>query len=555
MKKILSLFIIISIAFSLISCWKKDINNDNEIINNKIIEITNYTELNTSIFNLYDLIIEWWEIDNKTIKLVKNKNLDFFNYYKLSQKKWKEVLNQTIIINNFLNNKSKETSFFFEKVYAKKRWSVFYYIPIFWSLLKAKHKTIETTRAGIYHYIKDSLDQEDRNALLSSYSISNIEDIRNIDDSKIEELARDPELNGAIDWTKVTKDLWETAVTTVVEASQAITWWSFNPISWTADNIKDDLKDFKLDTVWNKIKKEKSKLILENKTKEDKILFWIKKETKEKIDKVYKDKNWKELDEKEKKEISSKILETKWEKLITINKSNKAEIKVDLEAWEWDFNISDKEVWVLWFEWIDINQDSYTKIDLVKKNVILKDDKTPIQTKTNNKNQNNNNEEKDSVYILNWEIYNPDEQWEITENEKKNGINWEKRPILIKYEDATEEEKEKYFPNRWKKEENKYLYDWLWLWIAVSNKELDSCSDATIRLTIKENNITWKAFGWWDTLIISWKVTFDWEINWWFAKAKENVANFKWKINKNTFKWQWSDAYWCYWSFSLDKDI
>jgi hypothetical protein len=47
----------------------------------------------------------------------------------------------------------------------------------------------------------------------------------------------------------------------------------------------------------------------------------------------------------------------------------------------------------------------------------------------------------------------------MSENEKKNGINWDKRPRLIKYEDATEEEKEKFFPNKWKKEEKKYLYD------------------------------------------------------------------------------------------------
>jgi hypothetical protein len=99
-----------------------------------------------------------------------------------------------------------------QPAYAKERSSWWYYVPVIGSLVKAKHQSIVTARAGIYDYLKNEIDTTDRDRLLHEYDMTSIEDVRTASDSQVEQLARDPELRTGIDWTQVATDLGKQAV-------------------------------------------------------------------------------------------------------------------------------------------------------------------------------------------------------------------------------------------------------------------------------------------------------------------------------------------------------
>lgn len=107
---------------------------------------------------------------------------------------------------------------FAQPVRARERFSYWYYVPIIGSLVKAKHQSIETSRAGIYDYLKNELDAVDRNQFLQDYNLQSVEDLRTAGDGQIEQLARDPELRAGIDWTKVATDLAEHAAQAVTDS-------------------------------------------------------------------------------------------------------------------------------------------------------------------------------------------------------------------------------------------------------------------------------------------------------------------------------------------------
>jgi len=634
MKKI---SVILLLSFFLGSCWWSEVIINNfkkkNNIENQIISINNNQDLNISMIRLYNLIIEWGKIDKKLMDASIKKNIVFFQYFNESDLLWTKVLEEAINIESFLNKNwdNNQVSFIFTNAYAKKQWSIFYYVPILGSLLKAKHKTIETARAGVYYYLKDSLDDVDRSEKLSEYWIKDIEDIRMLENSKIEKLAQDPELRYWIDWTKITKELWETTVKTVVDASKTVVWWSFNPISDTIDNVKDDLKDWKIDTISGELKEKKWKLLVNIKTKKiEKVTFWIKKDIKEKINSLCWNKLWNNIEEKQKSKISKEILTISKEKpIVLINKTEIWNIDIDMGEWEWDFMISDENIWVYNFKWIDIEKNKETNISLQNNNlkvnspreININQDKEEIKITTNLDIENKNNNKKNKISrdwkkleieierlkkITNSEEYSKNEKeleknfdWYLYNLIKEHNINdcvledndlnielkmkrdfailqtnWYRKMRNVNISSDEYYSRFKIKRKEWcKKVKNNNLnivlvdnnsdiinekeskYNGLWLWNASYDRNLDFCWDSTIRLEIKDNKLSWVAHWWWDDLKITWLLQENWDIEWWFAKAKENIAKFKWSIVWTKFKWTWSDSFWCYWTFELEKDM
>ncbi|MBD3329486.1 hypothetical protein GF357_03265 [Candidatus Dojkabacteria bacterium] len=71
------------------------------------------------------------------------------------------------------------------KTRSKDRETFWYNIPIFGSLLRAKHNSIEKSRNGVYTFMKNELTESERNEYLVEYKLSNVDEIKNASDSKV----------------------------------------------------------------------------------------------------------------------------------------------------------------------------------------------------------------------------------------------------------------------------------------------------------------------------------------------------------------------------------
>ncbi len=322
------------------------------------------SQINNDMTKLYEDIVQRSQIDQKLTTSAKDKSVKFRDYFDKSQSKWNEVLEQIYTLIQDGNTQQNKISLI-PKAYAKKRRSMRYYVPIIWSLVKAKHQSLETARANIYEAVKNPKYPEWKQ-ILASYGIDDIEQLRSIDDKKLEQIIRDPELQWYIDFKKITKDLWKTAVSTVVEASKMATAWEIlNPINWTKDNFIEDLKDGKLDTVWKKLKTQKKWIIAVHTTNTKHLIMAIKSDIKEQIPESILGKKRDTIDNKIKSKLTNTIILKNKSKIMKIHLSNKPDPLIKLDAWKRNISyLSDttkKDFWDIHIvEWKVIGLDALT---------------------------------------------------------------------------------------------------------------------------------------------------------------------------------------------------
>ncbi|MBD3362865.1 hypothetical protein GF362_04040 [Candidatus Dojkabacteria bacterium] len=246
----------------------------------------------------------------------------FFENYN----EFQDVADETMIIARVLAQQSAQDEGAYglvldgrliNQAYAKERSSWMYYIPIIGSLIKAKHQSIETSRAGIYQYLKNAkqndLEPVDVQRILNQFNLNDVEDIRNANDDLVERMARDHELRTSIDWTKVTTDLGKTAVETVVDANTALIKRE-NPITvsgFSENVVKDAIDDGKLDSIKDPL--PKSKITMKDLEKRvPKVTIGISNRIKGLIDSMNPwDENWgwENVSEETKKEVTKTVIE------------------------------------------------------------------------------------------------------------------------------------------------------------------------------------------------------------------------------------------------------
>ncbi len=254
--------------------------------------------------------------------------------------------------------------------YAKKRSSWLYYIPIFGSLVKAKHQSIETAREGIYTGLQD-MYSGDRDRILEYHGLSSVSDLENASDSTIERLSRDPEVGGLIDWTKVVTDLGKTAVETVVEASQAVTGGE-NPItpSGYAENVvKQLVTKRELDSVG------KADIIVKNSntttTGDKKKVFLAINESVGSLAGAIDDdaigSSWDALEETTQDQIADAIFtkaQTDGPLMVALAVEDAPEATIELPEGEWDVTTSDSTEEVALIEDLEVTNGEDQTIDV-----------------------------------------------------------------------------------------------------------------------------------------------------------------------------------------------
>lgn len=244
------------------------------------INIKNYDELNTQIFLFYYNWETLVDYENEMYIGASSSDVDtFFTYYAEYNKVLGEMYSQATSINTFFKDPQNDGGVpvgnLLRTVSAKERWSFLYWIPIVEKLVKGKHTTIETSRASIYNYIKNDpgLESVDRQAFLDEYGLKSVEDIRSLSDSKVEQMARDPELRTSIDWGKLSAEVGKSGVEAYVDVIKSATSGDLpNPIKDTIKNGLVDIADGKIDTVGDQMpsvtsnKSDKDKVTLGSKT-------------------------------------------------------------------------------------------------------------------------------------------------------------------------------------------------------------------------------------------------------------------------------------------------
>lgn len=205
------------------------INNSRHDYNISVNDISSVEDLNNAFYDFHKDLNELMYYEEKMYLAAESEDPNsFFDFYHEYNKTGQRLILQTEEIAGAMDygpyNAVGQSGYFpfIQKVNAKERHSYWYYVPVIGSLVKAKHQSIETSRAGIYDYLKNNVESVDRELFLNEYGLNSVEDLRAASDSQVEQLARDPELRVGIDWTKITTDLGETAVKTTVEANQAV---------------------------------------------------------------------------------------------------------------------------------------------------------------------------------------------------------------------------------------------------------------------------------------------------------------------------------------------
>ncbi|MBD3362832.1 hypothetical protein GF362_03875 [Candidatus Dojkabacteria bacterium] len=290
MGLIIILIVIVLVLCICISCgailWLSDSNPDNDGtdtfnssngssgVSEGDYQPSDFEGVNALLFDYHENLATLIQYDRNMIYAASVEDADsFFDNYDQFNMVAEETLMQAETLSMMFDLYSEPVgmnteNLLIQKVYAKERYSWWYHVPIIGSLVKAKHQSIETSRSGIYDYMKNDLEQVDRQAFLDAYNLNSVEDLRDASDSTVEKLARDPELNAAVDWKKVTTDLGKTAVETVVEANQAVLGGEnpFTPSGYAENVVKDIIEKGKLDTVSDEMPKAKVKTTNSNQT-------------------------------------------------------------------------------------------------------------------------------------------------------------------------------------------------------------------------------------------------------------------------------------------------
>lgn len=203
------------------------------------VTIADNQELNEEMFRFYENLHSLAMIEESLALIADEGDVDsFFGAYTQYNTVASEIVSEAAAMSGYLEGETDSDiglrMRIINPVEAKERSSIWYYIPIIRSLVKAKHESIETARAGVYDYLKNELEPVDRDAFLDEYGLGSVEDLRSADDVTVEKLARDPELRAGIDWTKVATDLGKQQVLATVDAYKIGS--SMNPVGAVASS-------------------------------------------------------------------------------------------------------------------------------------------------------------------------------------------------------------------------------------------------------------------------------------------------------------------------------
>ncbi len=352
MKKTITLIllVVVILLIVIVASNNQELSNTNNYLgfSEEEVEVSNEQEMGNVLFSFVDNLRDLNNIDQNLYNAAQQEDVNqFFDQHKLFNEKTSMLMGQARGLALF-DEGVNTTSMFATPVFAKKRSSFWYYVPILGSLMKAKHESIETSRAGVYNYLKENLDSVDRESKLNEYGFKNVEELRNASDKQVEKIARDPELRSGIDWTKVSTDLGEVAVETVVEANQAVLAGEFNPLKGAVENAKDDLlDDGRMQGMEIEDQMDDNKGGLEVKRFADqmddkRVTLGLRESATAALEASAGDvleKKWSEIDNKKQEKIYKKVKEHAKEKpLMMAHESENSNHSLNLTPGSWSFN-------------------------------------------------------------------------------------------------------------------------------------------------------------------------------------------------------------------------
>jgi len=402
----------------------EDISEDNIEIEDYLgyelvdIEIENYEQASIEIEKFYENFEQLAHLDENLSSVSDNEDAEkFFENYKEYNETAGKLISQADALGRFFSDPQNDYEendgavgrINLIKVYAKERSSLFYYIPVFGSLVQGKHESIESIRWDIWNYL-NSMPSVDRTAKLEEYGLKYTSDVKVGSDELIEELSKDPELNGSINWGKVSAELADNACIATAEGLA---------IGYLPGGVKTGAKYGAVKTGvldyadW-----------VQNQAHPKKTVVMISEDTKEFVNKILKEieeKEWKNLKEQTMKEIAEEVKKMERE-VVVIQQKEKLNYENYFELFEglWDGLVSYTDVVPFEIFDIEVKEDQIVEIkaepfgygvdpEIAKYlgfNAEISYEKHEISDNSNN-NEDNDNDDKPNYC----EMENIEDQW------------------------------------------------------------------------------------------------------------------------------------------------
>src|SRR6056297_1594164 len=154
MKKTITLIllVVVILLIVIVASNNQELSNTNNYLgfSEEEVEVSNEQEMGNVLFSFVDNLRDLNNIDQNLYNAAQQEDVNqFFDQHKLFNEKTSMLMGQARGLALF-DEGVNTTSMFATPVFAKKRSSFWYYVPILGSLMKAKHESIETSRAGVY---------------------------------------------------------------------------------------------------------------------------------------------------------------------------------------------------------------------------------------------------------------------------------------------------------------------------------------------------------------------------------------------------------------------
>jgi len=188
--------------------------------------IADYQELNDRVESYYSLLLSLATYSENLRTAASNSDPEtYFASYEGFNETAAQLISSSKAIATFLENPDSsatgQKSHFLiaTSVYAEAegRKSFWYYVPVIGALVEGSHETVDSARLDLWDYMNNEMTADERRAKLDEYGLASMSSLKKADDETVRDIARDPELHGAINWGKVSAKLADNACVATAE--------------------------------------------------------------------------------------------------------------------------------------------------------------------------------------------------------------------------------------------------------------------------------------------------------------------------------------------------
>jgi len=324
-------------------------------------KVESYEELNDEVEDFYANLETLASYEESLLNASENEDADeFFASYEAYNKTCGELVSQTEAINDFFDDPNQDGddavgSIFVKPVSAAEESNFSYYTPVFGTLVEGHHEVVESARLDMWNYMNDDLSSIEREDKLAEYGLASMDDLLKAPDSKVKELASDPEIGGAINWGRASAKIADNAVLATLEGI-FIGKMPANPVTFTSGY--GSVKTIVLDH---------AKWMDEQKNPKQTTIL-LSRDAKDAIDKYLKEKKareWEELKRETMREIAEEM--KKMDKpVVAANQNEESTVgnEVKVPEGSWDVINAVTETITVMIESVEVIAEEMTEISI-----------------------------------------------------------------------------------------------------------------------------------------------------------------------------------------------